>query len=96
MAVGNILYTTVAIGLVLWARGGSRTVVDPRPSGREPANKSGKQRLAARELANKSGKQRLAVSQSFGDQFYGVADGEARGCEVHGTSRVGAHHQVGT
>ncbi len=29
MAVGNILYTTVAIGLVLWARGGSRAVVDP-------------------------------------------------------------------
>ncbi len=29
MAVGNIAYTAVAIGLVLWARGGSRAVVDP-------------------------------------------------------------------
>ena len=29
MAVGNIVYTAAAIGLVLWARGGSRTVVDP-------------------------------------------------------------------
>ena len=67
-----------------------------RLAARELANKSGKQRLAARELANKSGKQRLARAESFGDQFYGVADGEARGCEVHGTSRVGAHHQVGT
>ena len=29
MAVGNIAYTAVAIGLVWWARGGSRQIVDP-------------------------------------------------------------------
>ena len=29
MAVGNIVYTAIAIGLVLWARGGSRQIVDP-------------------------------------------------------------------
>ena len=29
MALGNIAYTTVAIGLVFWARGGSRQIVDP-------------------------------------------------------------------
>jgi len=29
MAVGNIAYTAIAIGLVLWARGGSRAIVDP-------------------------------------------------------------------
>ena len=29
MAVGNIAYTAVAVGLVLWARGGSRATVDP-------------------------------------------------------------------
>ena len=29
MAVGNLIYTAIAIGFVLWARGGSRQVVDP-------------------------------------------------------------------
>lgn len=29
MAVGNIVYTAIAIALVYWARGGSREVVDP-------------------------------------------------------------------
>ena len=37
MAVGNLLYTAIAISFALWAHGGSRAVVDPearpRPSG---------------------------------------------------------------